>query len=248
MRLSAPWPGQHAAWSRRLSHDRPTSLTLLERVRLRNEDAWGRLLHLYRPLVAYWCNNAGVRGQDADDLVQEVFQAVFKSLDEFRRDCAGDTFRGWLRGITRNKIKDYFRRRASEPLAQGGTDATGAVSASFRARAGRRYPGRCSALYRRALDLVRGEFEDRTWTAFWQAAVEDRSPADIAADLGMSPAAVRKAKSRVLHRLRKEIGASSTDRSSPRARRGRGVSPCPPDSDRRRDLRHRAHFSLFLSR
>jgi len=53
---------------------------------------------------------------------------------------------------------------------------------------------------------VRGEFEERTWTAFWQAAVEGQSPADIAEDLGMTPAAIRKAKSRVLHRLRQEVG------------------------------------------
>ena len=36
--------------------------------------------------------------------------------------------------------------------------------------------------------------------------VDGQMPADIAADLGVTPAAVRKAKSRVLHRLRQEIG------------------------------------------
>ena len=61
-------------------------------------------------------------------------------------------------------------------------------------------------LYHRVLELVRGEFEERTWQAFWRAAVEGQTPADIATDLGMSPAAVRKAKSRVLRRLREEIG------------------------------------------
>ena len=38
------------------------------------------------------------------------------------------------------------------------------------------------------------------------AAALAASPADIAADMGISPAAVRKAKSRVLHRLRQEVG------------------------------------------
>ncbi len=189
-----------------MSHDRSTSLTLLEQVRNRDEAAWGRLVHLYSPLVVHWCHAAGVRGPDADDLAQDVFHAVFKGLDGFRRDRAGDTFRGWLRGITRFKVQDYHRRRAAEPAAQGGTDARRRLEQLTEPELPEDTPADLGALYRRALELVRGEFEERTWTAFWRAAVEDQSPAHIAEDLGLSPAAVRKAKSRVLHRLRQEVG------------------------------------------
>ena len=41
---------------------------------------------------------------------------------------------------------------------------------------------------------------------FWLTAVEDRGPADVAARFGVTPVAVRKAKSRVLRRLREEFG------------------------------------------
>jgi RNA polymerase sigma-70 factor (ECF subfamily) len=41
---------------------------------------------------------------------------------------------------------------------------------------------------------------------FWLTAVEDRGPTDVAARFGVTPVAVRKAKSRVLRRLREEIG------------------------------------------
>ena len=61
-------------------------------------------------------------------------------------------------------------------------------------------------LYRRALDLVRGEFEDRTWQAFWLTAVEGRAPAALTAELDMSTAAIRQCKSRVLRRLKAEMG------------------------------------------
>ena len=61
-----------------------------------------------------------------------------------------------------------------------------------------------SALYRRALELVRAEFEERTWQAFWLTAIEGREAPAAAAELGMSPVAVRIAKSRVLARLRAE--------------------------------------------
>lgn len=63
-----------------------------------------------------------------------------------------------------------------------------------------------SRLLLRALELIRSEFEDKTFEAFRQSAVEGRAADDIAADLGMSPGAVRVAKSRVLRRLRLELG------------------------------------------
>jgi RNA polymerase sigma-70 factor, ECF subfamily len=188
------------------SMDKSTSLTLLERVRGRDGDAWERLLHLYGPLVARWCGLKGVRGQDADDVQQEVFQAVATGLDGFRRDRPGDTFRGWLRVITRNKLLDHFRRREKQPEAQGGTTANRQMQEVADQEIPDDTEEDLGALYHRALELVRGEFEARTWEAFWRVAVGGQAPDVIAADLGVTPAAVRKAKSRVLHRLRQEIG------------------------------------------
>jgi RNA polymerase sigma-70 factor (ECF subfamily) len=188
------------------SPDKSTSLTLLERVRDRDEEAWRRLMGLYAPLVERWCGHCGVRGQDADDVCQEVFHAVAAGLDNFRRERQGDTFRGWLRVITRNKLIDHGRRRDRQPEAQGGTDAQRRLQQVAEPELPEDTPDDLGGLYRRALELVRGEFEERTWQAFWRAAVEGQPPDLIAADLGVTPAAVRKAKSRVLLRLRQEVG------------------------------------------
>src|SRR5947209_6523065 len=81
-----------------------TSLSLLQRARGRDQDAWGRLFYLYRPFVLYWCGRWGVHAEDADDVSQEVFRAAADGLGAFRHDRPGDTFRGWLRGITHNKV------------------------------------------------------------------------------------------------------------------------------------------------
>lgn len=43
---------------------------------------------------------------DADDLVQETFVAAWQRLDEYDR---ARPFAGWLRGIARHKLTDYFR-------------------------------------------------------------------------------------------------------------------------------------------
>jgi len=181
-------------------------MTLLERIRDKDEEAWRRLLHLYAPLVINWCSRRGVHGQDADDVSQEVFQAVAAGLDGFRRDRPGDTFRGWLNGITRFKIMDHFRQRASGVEAQGGTSILEKLHQVAEQEMPEDTEEDLTGLYHRALELVRSEFEPRSWEMFWRAAIDDQSPAAIAADMGVSPAAVRKAKSRVLLRLRQEVG------------------------------------------
>ena len=61
-------------------------------------------------------------------------------------------------------------------------------------------------LLRKALESIRGEFHDRTWQAFWGVVVEGRTASDVAADLEMTPGSVRVSKSRVLLRLRRELG------------------------------------------
>src|SRR5262245_59545806 len=99
----------------------PTSLTLLQRVRANDQEAWRRLVDLYEPLARYWAQCGGVPPADRDDLVQEVFQAAAAGLEGFRRDRPGDTFRGWLRGISRHLIARHFQRRAEQAQAAGGT-------------------------------------------------------------------------------------------------------------------------------
>lgn len=191
-----------------VSSGQSTSLSLLQRVRDRDLEAWQRLLRLYGPLVDYWSGHWGVRGADAEDVRQEVFQAVAGKLESFRLGQPGVSFRSWLRGIARHKLLDYVRRRQSQPAAQGGTEA----QIWFRQVPGDEgadlddSPEQVTGLYHRALELVRSEFEERTWQAFWRAAVEGHTVALIAADLAVSPAAVRQAKSRVLRRLKEEVG------------------------------------------
>ena len=112
------------------SQEKSTSLSLLERVRGQDQEAWQRLIHLYGPLVARWCSHRCVRPQDAEDVQQEVFHAVATSLHKFRLDRPGDTFRGWLRGITKNKLLDHYRRRHGQPEAQGGPKHSSDCSSS----------------------------------------------------------------------------------------------------------------------
>jgi RNA polymerase sigma-70 factor (ECF subfamily) len=199
----------------RLASDPPpwditTSRSLLAHAKDDAPAAWVRLVNLYAPLAAVWFRRWGVAEQDIVDCLQEVFSAVAKNLDRFRKEQPDDTFRGWLATIARNKARDYHRRRAGQPTAVGGTEASLRLAqlqdpeneiddpqpsdAAF------------NAVLRQALDTIRSEFHEPTWQAFWNVVVEGRTASEVAAELGMQPGAVRVAKSRVLARLRRELG------------------------------------------
>jgi RNA polymerase sigma-70 factor (ECF subfamily) len=187
---------------------RSTSLSLLQRARANDGDAWSRVVSLYGPLVRRWCRRAGLAAEDAEDVCNEVFASAAAHLGGFRRDRPGDTFRGWLRVITRNAVLAHRRRNGGRPRAEGGSDALGRLQDVADPLAGspEEEESEAGQLYRRAVEQVRGEFEERTWRAFWLTVIEGRSPAALGAELGVSAAAVRQAKARVLRRLRKELG------------------------------------------
>jgi RNA polymerase sigma-70 factor (ECF subfamily) len=189
-----------------------TSRSLLERVQADDGPSWNRLVSLYAPLVMYWCRRDGLAHEDVADVFQEVFLAVSRHIGAFRKDRDADTFRGWLRTITRNKVNDHFRARGKQPAAEGGSVALrqlaewpappppgSEIAAVDETQAEQQ-------LYHRCLDLIRGEFEEKTWQAFWRTAIQGRSARDVGDELAMSPGAVRVAKSRVLQRLREELG------------------------------------------
>jgi RNA polymerase sigma-70 factor (ECF subfamily) len=187
-----------------------TSRSLLERVKADDESAWEKLVGLYGPLVYRWLRRWDLPEHEAADVFQDVFQALAKHIAGFRKEKAGDTFRGWLRRITDNKVRDHLRKQGRQPGGEGGTEAQMRLASLPDMGSAEGDDSACgheeAGLLRGAVELIRGEFETRTWQAFWLTAVEAKTPAEVGGELGMSAGAVRVAKSRVLKRLREELG------------------------------------------
>jgi RNA polymerase sigma-70 factor (ECF subfamily) len=179
-----------------------TSISLLERLRSPDPaEAWERFVELYTPLLLYWARKRGLQPQDAADLVQDVFTVLVQKLPEFTYD-PGKSFRNWLRTVLFNKWRDRWRS-PSLPV-RGGEEALAEVAApddldAFWEGEHRRH------LLRRAMELMQAEFTPTTWKACWESAIEGRSAADVAAELGLTENAVYIAKSRVVRRLRQEL-------------------------------------------
>ncbi|MCA9175661.1 MAG: sigma-70 family RNA polymerase sigma factor [Planctomycetales bacterium] len=186
-----------------------SSHSLLLGLKARDDAAWTRLVELYAPLVRSWCRYSGVSERSVSDVLQEVFLAVHRAIDRYRPQQESAGLRGWIWTIARNKIHDHFRRLNIEPDARGGSSALVQIQAVADTDLPEEPPSRpddTTALLRRGLEMVRVEFREATWDAFWRATVLGQSTEQISDETGLSPAAIRQAKSRVLRRLRQQLG------------------------------------------
>jgi RNA polymerase sigma factor (sigma-70 family) len=188
-----------------------TRVTLLARIRDgRDSDAWREFVQLYGPVVYRFARNRGLQDSDAADLMQNVLLSVARNAPRMEYDPKRGTFRGFLYTVTRNKIYNFLTAQRNRPRGTGDTDAHERLDATPArdddrgpdAEWEREYQRRVTA---RAMERVRGEFQETTWRAFWETAVEGRPAAEVGAGLKMTPGAVYVAKSRVLARLRDEV-------------------------------------------
>lgn len=185
-----------------------TRASLLVRLRDPHDaNAWGQFVGLYAPLVYGYARRQGLQDADAADLTQEVLGAVAGGVGRLNYDPARGAFRNWLFTVVRRKLAN--RRVPPEHRARGSGDtatqqlleqcpAPNGVEADWQAEWDRR-------VFAWACERVRPGVSDATWRAFWQTAVEGRPGKRVAAELGLSVAAVYLARSRVLARLREMV-------------------------------------------
>ena len=186
------------------------SSTLLEQLRSRRPEAWERFVRLYSPIVYRWCRRSALEAEDAADVLQEVLAAVMLHLADFHRRTPRDSFTAWLAAITRNKVRDHYRRINGKAQARGGTTIQCRLNEIPDPEQSIRPDATSAAwLSHRVLESIRAEFEPRTWEAFRRTTIDGQAPAHVAEDLGMTVPAVYMAKSRVLRRLRQALGELS---------------------------------------
>ena len=197
-------------------YDESTNMSLIDRVRGRDEESWKQFIEIYRPLIRYWIKRRGLRGDDIDDVLQDVLTSVCRSLERFSKVQEGHSFRAWLRTISNARSIDFIRKRPDEELPpRGGDDAHRAleqVSATPVQMIDDDElddPDERKAsmeVFENAIRIVKSNVEDRSWAAFWRTTVDEQPSLDVAEELGMTDVAVRKAKSRMIIRLRIELG------------------------------------------
>jgi RNA polymerase sigma-70 factor (ECF subfamily) len=102
--------------SERLATTQPThpDLSLVARCLRGDEGAWEELIRTHSRRVYGLCFRFTNSGSEAQDLTQEVFLRVFRTLKTFR--SAEGSFTTWLARVTRNLLIDNYRRTRQERI------------------------------------------------------------------------------------------------------------------------------------
>jgi RNA polymerase sigma-70 factor (ECF subfamily) len=162
---------------------------------------------LYQPLIQGWLQRHAVHPQEANDLSQEVLAVVVRELKGFTHAGRQGSFRNWLRRITINRARAFLRNSRCRERPVGGDglfqileqleDDESALTQEWKAE-------HDAHLVRQILAMVDTDFEPTTVLVFRRLVLEERRAPEVAAELGMTLAAVYGAKSRVLQRIRQE--------------------------------------------
>ena len=135
--------------------------------------------------------------------MQEVFVQLSQKLPEFAYDRQKGPFRGWLWTVFVNKLRDRVRRGRGQPLQARSDELSRLLDSDHSVRISEQE--HTQYLVRRALDVMRAEFEETTWRACWEVVVNELPPQTVAERLGISRNAVYIRKLKVLRRLRLEL-------------------------------------------
>src|SRR5215510_16282618 len=89
----------------------PSDGELIERCLRKDNSAWEAIVARFRRKVFHIAYKFTGKHDEAEDLTQDIFLKVFKSLDRFHRDA---DFSTWLSSVARNYCIDHYRASKRE--------------------------------------------------------------------------------------------------------------------------------------
>jgi RNA polymerase sigma factor (sigma-70 family) len=180
-----------------------TRVSLLERVREQFDSAaWHEFVTLYRPLLLGYIQSRGLSLADADDVVQDIFISLLRSLSTFSLDKKRGRFRSWLWQVAMNAVRDQARRRTSRKRAEDRKRELLPVAVEPSEpdpELIRRHRERILEL---VLPRIKADTQELTWTCFEEHILKGRSGKEVGAELDMKPNTVCVNAARVLKRVR----------------------------------------------
>jgi RNA polymerase sigma-70 factor (ECF subfamily) len=162
--------------------------------RVQNPDdktAWSEFWTFYEPLLARYIRRLKVKPDDAGDLLQDMYPKLLEELPKFKLDRGRGQFRGWLRRVSDNAVRDFFRardrrQRRNEELAEYLAAVQKALEETPEGEAEREraWVKSVSVL---VMQRVREEFRRRetTLACFEKTILEQRPAKEVAAELGI---------------------------------------------------------------
>lgn len=172
--------------------------------------SWDRFVSLYGTATYTKCRRRGLSDADAQEVCQEFFLKVHRSVHTFRRDPPRFLFRKWLASVFRTVLADFGRLRQRQPTAAAGGEGVEPILAAL---IGEAEDDSTFTLgdqdlvqaLRRLLAELESDYDPRNWQAFWLSVVEEVPTTEVAERLGMSLGNLRQIKLRIFRRIRDEF-------------------------------------------
>lgn len=192
-----------------------TRASLVLRLRDQNDlAAWDEVLAVYRPLVLRMALKQGLQRADAEDVVQNVFVAVFRSVDDWLAKPQRGRFRSWLLGICRNVALNTLNRHPKGGVGVGGSDALDMLNQlqdsdpKFASEFDLEYQRQ---VYRWAAEQLQKSTNALYWEAFYRTHILGNDIRNVAKELGIEIGTVYVARSRVMSQLKDKVKQYSED-------------------------------------
>lgn len=166
------------------------------------EMGWGIFVDRYGPIICGFARNAGLPSSEADDIMQTVLFNFFRVADRFEYDPSKGRFRGYLKRITLNAIRQRYRKKQEGNLDTFGMEAAEDPRDDLAVAFDREW---AEHLLSEAMTEARPKFEPKTWEAFELYGRRGMSCEKTAQRLNMSQEAIRHAKSRVMKAVRQIV-------------------------------------------
>jgi RNA polymerase sigma-70 factor (ECF subfamily) len=101
-----------------------TRPSLLLRIRDRGDAAaWQVFDSIYRPMLHRFALQRGLTTTDAEDVTQHCLAAIADHIGAFDYDPRRGRFKGWLRTLVNNRVRNLLRDRREKQPATGAFDA-----------------------------------------------------------------------------------------------------------------------------
>lgn len=190
----------------------PTRASLLGRLKQwEDHPSWREFYDIYHDLIRRFALKAGLKEDEAEEVVQETMLSLAKTMPTFEYRPAECSFKTWLLHLTRKRIADQFRKRSRElpqhhPANQE-TQRTGTVE---------RVPDPTSSALDRlweeewennlmtaALDRLRRQTKPKQFQIYYLHVVRKLSSAEVATALGVNAGQIYLTKHRLGRLLRK---------------------------------------------
>jgi len=171
-----------------------------------NERAWMEFVCVYEPFLTRLVRRQGTPERHVPDVTQQILFALARSVDGWRDDGREASFRRWLGRVARNVVIKFLSRERKQVGGLGGSDFLEALRQAPDATmddARRQEYERELILW--AAELVRADFRETSWRAFWATQVDGRGVAETAAELGVSAGSIYMSRSRILARIRTKV-------------------------------------------